>query len=58
MGTLVYSTLYNSWFSLNMFQGIYANLNLRIQALKLYIYYYIDLYLKDDVLVLLWGAWK
>ena len=29
-----------------------------IQALKLYIHYYIDIYLKDVILVLSWGAWK
>ena len=29
---------------------------LRIQALKQYVYHYIDLYLKDGILALSWGA--
>ena len=36
--------------------GICATLNLCIQALKLYIYHYVDIYLKDVILELSWGA--
>ena len=35
-------------------EGICATNSLRIQALKLYIFYYIDIYLKDVILVLSW----
>ena len=41
-----------------LLEGICATLNLHIQAPKLYIYYYIDIYLKDVILVLSWGAKK
>ena len=41
-----------------MLEGICATLNLRFQALKLYIYYYINIYLKDVILLLPWGARK
>ena len=39
----------------DLFEGICATLNLRIQALKLYIYNYIDINLKDVILALSWG---
>ena len=35
-----------------LLEGICVTLNLHIQALKLYIYYYIDIYLKDVILTL------
>ena len=37
-------------------EGICVTLNLCIQALKLYIYYYLDNYLKDVISVLPCGA--
>ena len=39
-------------------KGICVTLNLRIQALILYIYWYIDIYLEYVILALLWGARK
>ena len=39
-----------------MLDGICATFNSHIQALKLYIYHYIDIYLKDVILVLSWEA--
>ena len=41
-----------------LLEGICAALESRIEALKLYIHYYIDIYFKDIILVLLLGAWK
>ena len=38
-----------------LLDGISATLNSGIQALKLYIHYYIDIYLKDVILALSWG---
>ena len=39
-------------------ENIWATLNSHIQALKLYIYYYIDIYLKVVILALSWGVRK
>ena len=41
-----------------LLEGICATLNSHIQALKLYIYYYIDIYLKDAILALSRGVRK
>ena len=41
-----------------LLKSICATLNSRIQALKLYSYYYIVIYLEDVILALLWGAQK
>ena len=43
-------------YSTALLEGISATINLCIQALKLYIYYKIDIYLKDVILALSWGA--
>ena len=39
-------------------EGICATLNLHIQAVKLYIYYSIDIHLKDVIFALSWEARK
>ena len=39
-------------------EGICATLKLHIQALKLYIYHYVAIYLKYVILALSWGARK
>ena len=41
-----------------LLEGICATLNSCIQALNLYIHYCIDIYLKDIILALSWGARK
>ena len=39
-----------------LLEGICATLNLFSQALELYMYYYIDIYLKDIIFALSLGA--
>ena len=41
-----------------LLEGICATSNLCLQALKQYLYYYIDIYLKDITFALYWGARK
>ena len=56
---LLYTTLiWSAQIVTVLLEGICAILNSHIQALKLYIYYYIDVYLKDGILALSWGAQK
>ena len=54
------NTIYhlNSLYCTALLEGICATLNLRIQALKLYIYYNKDIYLQDVILALSWRAEK
>ena len=39
-----------------LLEGFCATLNVCLQGLKLYIHYYIDVYLKDVILALSWGV--
>ena len=48
----------NFFYFTALLEGIYANLHSHIQALKLYIYQYKDIYLKHIILALSWGAQK
>ena len=56
MGFLLYTALIWSAKNFALQPCWRASLNLCICALKLHIYYYIDNYLKDVILVLSWGA--